>query len=126
MLNPVYNLPEIHFVGGESQHFLFNLLTASGYEYDATNCEVGFAIINYTNKNGSPIITKNATIIDGANGVKNVAEVKLAPTDTLYLYGRYIYQITVNGKDSSGGKISEIPGQGIIDITRNIHTEYVK
>lgn len=122
MLNPIYNLPEIHFVGGESQKFLFNLKTPMGYDFDANECDIGFAIINYANKNGSPIITKNATVIMGINGIKNVAQVDLSPTDTLSLYGRYIYQITAKNKDN----ITEIPGQGIIDIARNIHTEYIQ
>lgn len=121
MIHAIYTLPEISFVGGESQTLLFNLLTLSGNDYDASECKVGFAVIHYTNKNGVPILTKDAEIKIGNNGIMNIAIVDLLPEDTIDLYGRFVYQITIS--DPAG--FTEIPGQGLIDITRNIHPEFI-
>lgn len=122
MINPVYKLPKLSFVGGETQSFLFNLKTAAGAEYDASGCEVAFAIINYTNKNGVPVLTKSVTLTTGADGGQSVGMVDLTPEDTVGLYGRYVYQVSV--RDATGE--TEIPGQGLLDITRNIHPGFIK
>jgi len=122
MIHAIYTLPEISFVGGESQLLLFNLLTISGTEYDASECKVGFAVIHYANKNGMPILTKEAELKTGKSGVKSIAVVDLSPADTIDLYGRFVYQITIS--DAAGA--TEIPGQGLIDVTRNIHPEFIE
>lgn len=124
MITPIYNLPSIVFVGGESETFVFNLYTKSGTPYDAHDCEVGFAIIDYLNKEGAHVITKespNVKIRMGSRGVENIVIVDLLPPDTLYLEGRYVYQVTVQ---DSAGEV-EIPGQGIIDIVHNIHQDFL-
>ena len=121
MLNPIYNLPEIQFVGGETQKFAFRLFTPGGLPFDANGCNVDFAVVNYANKNGLPIFTRQATLLFGDDGIKNLAQVVLNARDTALLYGRYIYQITITSADGT----TEIPGQGIMNITRNIHADYV-
>ena len=117
MINPIYNLPELNFVGGESQTFLFNLLTASGASFDASSCDVAFAVVSYANKTGNPLFSKKVTVSEGDGGVLNLASVELLPLDTVSLYGRYVYQLTITDIDGN----TEIPGQGIMNITRNIH-----
>lgn len=121
MINPIYNLPDIRFIGGESQKFIFTLLTPNGYDYDASECTVNFAIINYSNKNGKPLLIKEAEIIKGLNGIMNIASVELLPEDTVYLSGRFVYQISIADAYDN----TEIPGQGIMDVTRNIHQNFV-
>lgn len=121
MIHAIYTLPEIAFVGGESQILLFNLYTISGNDFDASECKVGFAVIHYANKNGMPVLTKDADILMGKNGVMNIASVDIYPEDTLDLYGRYVYQLTITDAYNN----TEIPGQGLIDITRNIHPEFI-
>ena len=121
MIHAIYNLPEMSFIGGESQTLIFNLLTYDGNDFDASECDVGFALIHYSNKNGIPILTKKANILEGDEGIMNIANFDLLPEDTLGLYGRYVYQITIS--DAYGN--TEIPGQGIIDITRNIHPNFI-
>lgn len=121
MINPIYNLPELDFVGGESQTFLFNLLTSAGSSFDANGCDLAFAIINYANKNGVPIVTKSVTVQTGGDGVPNIATVNLLPEDTVSLYGRYVYQLSIRDAHDE----TEIPGQGIMNITRNIHQGFV-
>ena len=121
MLNPIYNLPEIQFIGGETQKFTFHLYTPGGAPFDANGCNADFSIVNYANKNGLPIITKQISLLSGDEGIKNIAQVVLNARDTAPLYGRYIYQITISAADGT----TEIPGQGIMNITRNIHADYI-
>lgn len=117
----IYTLPEISFVGGESQTFLFNLLTIAKNSFDAQGCEIGLAIIQYSNKNGMPVLTKAVDIFEGDSGVMSIAKADLLPEDTIGLYGRYVYQLTI--KDSYNN--TEIPGQGIMHVTRNIHPDFI-
>lgn len=124
MINPIYTLPEINFIGGESQTLIFNLYTLSGTPFDANGCTFGFAIINYVNKNGVPLLIKESPDVKvqlGESGVPNIVVVNLLPEDTVDFQGRYVYQITV--LDSYGE--TEIPGQGIINIIRNIHQSFI-
>lgn len=124
MLVPIYNLPEIHFVGGESQTLVFYLYTKTGSPFDVSDCSVGFAIVNYVTKNGEPILVKEDADIKkriGDEGITNIVEVELSDDDTVHFQGRYIYQLTIT--DSEGE--SEIPGQGIVDIVRNIHQSFI-
>lgn len=77
MINPIYTLPDMSFVGGESQTFLFNLLTSAGKSFNASDCTVAFAIVNYANKNGTPILIKYADIIMGEEGLMSIASEEL-------------------------------------------------
>jgi len=124
MINPIYNLPEINFIGGESQTFLFHLYTVMGTPFDANGCTLAFSIINYVNKTGFPILVKEGEDIPiqiGKGGIPNIAVVTLTPEDTVHFHGRYVYQISImNSYDET-----EIPGQGIMDITRNIHQSFI-
>lgn len=85
--------------------------------YDATGATVDFALINYSNKIGIPILSKSAKIKKGEESSYNWAEVILNPQDTAALYGKYIYQLTI--KDMWGDV--SIPNQGIMLITKNIN-----
>lgn len=46
--------------------------------------------------------------------------VSITPEDTVDLWGKYIYQISI--KDANG--VVEIPNQGILYITNNIHKDF--
>ena len=121
MVSPIYNLPTLDFVAGEAQSFRFHLLTSTGNPYDANACDVAFAIINYTNKTGTPLIVKDVSISIGESGIPNVASVELLPDDTIHFYGRYVYQLSI--RDAYGE--TEIPGHGIMNITKNIHQSFI-
>lgn len=124
MIHAIYTLPELSFIGGESQTLVFNLVDINGREFDASpeHCDAGFAIIHYSNKNGEPLLTKDVLVRQSDNGVYSRAVVELEAKDTMNLYGRYVYQLTIINKEL---KRTEIPGHGIIDITRNIHPEFL-
>lgn len=121
MLNPIYNLPKIDFVGGESREIYFRIYTRDGKEYNTTDCEIKFSIINYSNKNGDPEVVKDTIVSNSASGMPCIVKVELQPEDTVYLYGKYIYQLSI--RDMVGEV--EIPGQGVIMINRNIHQGFI-
>ncbi len=124
--NP-YTLPTLDFVGGSTQDFLFHArFFANHHPFNLSACTASFDIINYVNREGTPLVSKEMQIVDGDEDeggevIPNVLSVTLTPADTVNLSGKYIYQITI--KDVSG--IVEIPNQGIIMITNNINKAFV-
>lgn len=124
--NP-YTLPAIDFVGGSTQDFIFHCYHQQNKRaQDLSSCTANFSIINFVNKKGSPLVSKQMDITTDAprdGEVHNVLKVELTPLDTVNLpAGKYIYQITI--KDISGEV--EIPNQGIIHIINNINKAFVK
>lgn len=117
MMNPVYSLPSYQIIGGNYQKLIFDLVTEDGGFFDATGCRGEFSMVGYSNKTGAPVVVKSVSFTTGERGVLNVAEVELESADTMKLFGRYIYQISIAGPD--GKPI--IPGQGLLDVSRNIH-----
>lgn len=120
--NP-YTLPTIDFVGGETQDLAFNVYFHElDKPFSLAGCTANFSIVNYTNKMGAPILTKEMGSTYGSTAlVDNVLTVKLLPSETVNLYGKYIYQITI--KDVEGNV--EIPKQGILYITNNINKSFI-
>lgn len=121
MIKRVFNLPPLMFVGGETEPLKFYLKTESGGIFDAEGCTASFALIQYANHGGTALLTKEVSISADASGMMCYASVNLDPGDTVNLCGRYIYQLTIV---CSNG-ITEIPGQGIIDIIHNINPSFI-
>lgn len=121
--NP-YTLPTIDFVGGESQELLFNTYFYKNRKpFNMTGCTSNFSIVDFTNKKGTPILTKSMNILENAdNTAFNVLSVDLTPTETYKLCGKFIYQITI--KDVNGNV--EIPKQGLLYITNNINKGFIQ
>lgn len=123
--NP-YTLPTIEFVGGATQDFVFRCYFDQNKKpFDLSTCTANFALIDYVNKTGEPLLSKSMTIgaeTDDEGAVQNILSVTLDATDTVEMAGKYIYQITV--KDVTGEV--DIPNQGIIHIIRNINKAYAK
>lgn len=117
----VYTLPEISFVGGETQEFNFHLKNSSGHDFDASGAQIDFAICNYSNKTGVPLLNYTPTLLADETGVASVVHLVIPKGDTAELSGKFIYQITII--DISGD--AEIPNQGIMNIAKNIHQDYV-
>ena len=123
----IYTLPQIDFVGGSTHDLVFRCYYHLNKEaIDLSSCTANFSIINFINKNGRPLVSKQMSIGEGqgTNGrVNNVLRVSLSPLDTVNLpAGKYIYQITI--KDISGD--IDIPNQGIIYIINNINKAFVR
>lgn len=121
MQTNVYTLPEISFVGGETQEFNFHLKNYNGNPFDASGSSINFAICNYSNKTGTPLLSYSPTLLADEKGEASVIVLTIPKEDTASLSGKFIYQITI--VDVTGN--SEIPNQGIMNIAKNIHQEYV-
>ncbi len=123
--NP-YTLPTIDFVGGSTQDLIFHSFFYSNKRpFDLSDCTAVFSIINFLNKYSTPILSKEMQIVSGDldNGKKvpNLLKVTLLPRETYGLHGKFIYQISVK---ESATQV-DIPNQGIIFITNNIHKSYI-
>lgn len=119
-----YQLRTIDFVGGSTQELVFHTFFSQNKKpFDLSSCTASFALINFVNKNGSPLIAKPMEVSkseDGDGTVTNVLRVVLLPEETVDLVGKFIYQITI--QDISGE--IEIPDQGIIRIANNINKSF--
>lgn len=124
MRHDIYTLPEVVFVSGQSLTLRWRLWTVNKVPFNTDGCVGDFSVVDYSDKTGDPLITKSLTfsVGDDDTGAKNVASVDLLPKETLGLYGKYIYQITI--KDIDGE--AEIPNQGILLITHNINESFLK
>ena len=98
MKNPMYQLPTIEFIGGESISLVWNLWAVSptatinqGSPFDANGCTVTFSLVNFTDKSDIPLISKACTISEGESGTMSVATVFLSSSDTVNMEGKYIY-----------------------------------
>jgi hypothetical protein len=123
-MEELYTLPEIAFVAGEKQTIAMRLLTPKpgSYPFDASGGAVNFSVISYSTKNGVPALSKPCLLREDESGVICVAVAELEPQDTVGLYGKYVYQATIIDRD----KESEIPGQGIMLIAKNINRGFVE
>lgn len=122
MIGKVYSLPEITFVGGETHDLRFHLLTDTRKVFNASGCKATFSVVYSVNRTGSPVLSKPMTVLADDDGIESILAVTLLPTETVNLYGKYIYQITI--QDMSGE--TDIPSQGILGITNNIDKGIIK
>ena len=94
-----YSLPTIDFVGGSTQELVFHTFFSQNKKpFDLSSCTASFALINFVNKNGSPLIAKPMEVSkseDGDGTVTNVLRVVLLPEETVDLVGKFIYQSTI-------------------------------
>jgi hypothetical protein len=122
-LEDFYVLPEITYVAGEKQTVRMYLWTPfpNSQKFNAFGCAVDFSIINYSNKNGLPIISKGCEIRQDTDGTYCIAVAILEPQDTVTLFGKYVYQISI--KDSENN--TDIPWQGIMFIVKNINQRFI-
>ncbi len=125
MLNKMYSLPELCFVGGSSEDLEFNLFYNKDdpEPFNVFGGEANFSIVNFLNKNSTPLVSKKMEInMNDEETHYNVLRVSLEPSDTVDLFGKFVYQITI--KDIDGNV--DIPHQGIINIHNNIDKVFVK
>ena len=120
LMEPIYNLPKIQFVGGETQDFCFHLKTLSGANYITDGYNVVFSVREWGDREEDPVLVKETVVKLDDAGTASVIELRIEKEDTIDLDGRYIYQIMIFGDDD----LCEIPGQGIFEILKNIHPGY--
>lgn len=124
MRHDIYTLPEIVIIGGQSATIRWRLFTEANTPFNANGCTGNFSVVDYSNPNDDPLIDKSLTfsVGDDETGIKNIASVDLSPSDTLDMQGKYIYQIQIRDIDGE----AEIPNQGIMQITHNINTTFLR
>ena len=116
MQTKLTTMPEWNFVGGETQKRTFTLYKPSGIAYDIPNGTASLAIVDFVNRTSSPSLTKQSSVTADANGKSCKVAFTLDPSDTVSLFGKYLYQVTI--KDGNGN--ASIPYHGIMVIARNI------
>ena len=125
MICDTYTLPKIDFVGGSTEKFLFRVYYSreNPEPFGLVGCEANFALIDYVNKNGEPIISKSMSVeMDAQNEFYNILSVQLTSADTVDLYGKFVYQITIKDIDD----MADVPQQGVLYIHNNINKNYLK
>lgn len=125
MLNKMYGLPELCFVGGSSEDLQFNLFfnKDNPEPFNIFGGEANFSIVNFLNKNSTPLVSKKMDIsMNDEETHYNILRVSLEPSDTVDLFGKFVYQITIRDIDGN----VDIPHQGIINIHNNIDKIFVK
>lgn len=117
-----YVLPQIDFIGGSSQDLRFSVYYYANKEpYILDKCTANFSVTDFMDRS-TPVLSKEMTADNNDNnGECHILTVTLNPEDTVDLYGKYIYQISI----MRNGKI-EIPGQGILMISTNTDKAFVQ
>lgn len=96
-------LPEFHMVAGESKNIMIPIYTSSGQQIDVTGMTAYCSICDYVNLNTTPYAVKDCKVIPGVSGSAAVFFISLVPSDTVNLYGKYIYQLTAKAESDSLG-----------------------
>lgn len=112
--NDSFKLTELNIIGGDYKEFpiYVNDLDNGGL-MDVSDLQMNFSLIEYHNRNGSPILTKNLEV----SSVDSTAFLLvLTSEDTINLKGKYIYQITVKAPNNKQESF-----QGIMIIDKNIN-----
>lgn len=125
MLNKIYRLPEIRFVGGSSEDLQFNLYQneSNPEPFSLFGGTANFSIVNFINKNSTPLVSKQMEIeLNDEETHYSKIKVSLVPADTVDLFGKFVYQITLRDVDG----YVDIPHQGIINIHNNIDKPFIK
>lgn len=121
MQRKICDLPEISFVGGETRQFRFPLRDKKGRVFDVSGATANFSVVGAMNRSGAPIVSKPMDLVADENGITSVLTVTLLPAETVNLYGKYIYQVSI--RDVYGD--IEIPSQGVLFITNNIDRSFI-
>lgn len=120
MINNIYTMPQIDMLGGDCDSLLFTIKRPDGRPLDISTMTLKFSVINYSNQFGTPVLEFEKTgtpVFNDELKLKSDFKVDLKITDTIHLYGKYIYQISITDFQ---GDVKSL--QGIIIITKNIAT----
>lgn len=111
--NPPFRLADINIIGGDYQEILFHIYDEdNGVMMDIENLELNFALIDYKNRYGTPIISRPCS---AAPNDDTAFLVVLEPDDTKDLADKYIYQVTVKAPNDKQKSF-----QGLVTIDKNI------
>ena len=121
MQTKTYSLPEWNFVGGETQKRTFTLYeTGADERYNLEGATAEIVVVDFVNHRSAPSLRKEVVIQMDSEENYCEAVVVLSPGDTLNLFGKFIYQITI--KDSVGNVAAL---KGVMRISENINKTFV-
>ena len=109
--NSTFTLKEIDIIGGDYQEITFNI-SDSATIMDVSNLQLHFSLVEYKNRYGTPLISRNCQASADKVGAFLVV---LNPEDTKDYTGKFIYQITVKAPNNKQKSF-----QGIMTIEKNI------
>ena len=121
MQTKLTTMPEWNFVGGETQKRTFTIYKPSGIAYDIPNRTASLAIVDFVNRDSDPVLSKQSSMAVDGDGKSCKVAFTLDPSDTVSLFGKYLYQVTI--KDGNGN--ASIPYHGIMVIARNIDRPFL-
>lgn len=120
MLTTRDTLPDWTFVGGETQEYEFILRSENGGYYDIPGAMSSLAVAEFTNPS-NVVLRKEAPIV--SNGTYHcLVSFALDPVDTVNLYGKHIYQITIR---TASGTVT-VPQRGRMYIVENIDKDGIR
>lgn len=112
--NSVFTLDEINIIGGDYKEVKIKINdSVKGGCLSPADLECNFSIVEYRNRNGSPILSKTLTA-DSSDSEAFL--LTLLPDDTKNLRGKYIYQISVVATENKQESF-----QGVLIIEKNIN-----
>lgn len=109
-------LTTLSFVGGSTKCLGFRIFGKNGTPIDVSQCTARFSIGHSVVASTSCIISKDMTADSS-----NIFTVTLNPEDTVNLFGKYIYQVTII---DANGTVEE-PQQGELYIINNIDKDFL-
>ena len=113
-----FQLPEKNIIGGDYKEIYWRLHDADRGGYlDCTNLRMNFSLIDYVDRYGEPLISKECEAV-AIEGESNATEFKvvLYKQDTQDFTGKYIYQLTIDTPDHKQQSL-----QGVMNILKNIN-----
>ena len=117
-----FTLSKISMINGTSRDFVFNgVVESTNNPFNFRGCNANFSIIQFNDRSGNPVVSKDMTVADDGNGADNDSLfVSLTPSDTINLTpGRYVYQVSVKDPDGNYEAF-----QGYLDIFQNVNESY--
>lgn len=105
---------------------MFHLRTPQGNVFDAFDCEVDCSITRFGASDAGQKANFPCDIVRDERGILSVVRVRPKPADTINLWGKFIYQITLKRpRDDRVSGWIDIPMQGLLFIGQNVNAEFI-
>ena len=98
------HLPTIEIIAGDTCPFVFDVQDSTHINVASSNCTAYFSISTYVNEGSDPVVSVSQSNISTGSLI-----FELAPSDTIDLHGKYVYQLYL-----SNGESSEVYGGHLI------------
>lgn len=118
-LSGSYSLPTLRIIGGETKEQIFDVFyDETGQPMQLSGFDCRFCIASNLIDSPTPIINKAMSVTNSeTTGYNNALMVKLDPSDTVELNGKYIYQISLYKATENISSIF----QGVMYVKKNIN-----